>query len=97
MTRRVLVLAAETPLPCALDPGMLALDAAGYLMCGSAAAGCDGHLSWPLKDREPHLLETVRPGVFAAGDVRAGATNRVVSAVGDGGLAVRFAHDVLAG
>jgi thioredoxin reductase (NADPH) len=77
--------------------GMLALDAAGYLLCGSGAAGCDGHLSWPLKDREPHLLETVRPGVFTAGDVRAGATNRVSGAVGDGALAVRFAHDVLAG
>jgi thioredoxin reductase (NADPH) len=77
--------------------GVLALDAAGYLLCGSAAAGCDGHLSWPLKDREPHLLETVRPGVFTAGDVRAGASNRVAGAVGDGALAVRFAHDVLAG
>jgi thioredoxin reductase (NADPH) len=77
--------------------GVLALDAAGYLLCGSGAAGCDGHLSWPLKDREPHLLETVRPGVFTAGDVRAGASNRVAGAVGDGALAVRFAHDVLAG
>ncbi len=77
--------------------GMLAVDTAGYLLCGSEAAGCDGHLSWPLTDREPHLLETVRPGVFTAGDVRAGATNRVASAVGDGALAVRFAHSVLAG
>ncbi len=77
--------------------GVLALDTAGYLLCGSGAAGCDGHLSWPLTDREPHLLETVRPGVFTAGDVRAGATNRVAGAVGDGALAVRFAHDVLAG
>jgi thioredoxin reductase (NADPH) len=77
--------------------GVLALDAAGYLLCGSGTARCNGHLSWPLKDREPHLLETVRPGVFAAGDVRAGATNRVAGAVGDGALAVRFAHEVLAG
>jgi thioredoxin reductase (NADPH) len=77
--------------------GMLALDSAGYLLCGTEAARCNGHLSWPLKDREPHLLETVRPGVFTAGDVRAGATNRVAGAVGDGALAVRFAHDVLAG
>ena len=46
-------------------------------------------------DREPHLLETVWPGVFAAGDVRAGATKRVAGAVGDGALAVRFAHEVL--
>ena len=75
--------------------GMLALDSAGYLVCGAAAADCNGGFSWPLKDRQPHLLETVRPGVFAAGDVRAGALNRVASAVGDGALAVRFVHDVL--
>jgi len=77
--------------------GMLAVDAAGYLLCGAGAAGCDGHLCWPLSDREPHLLETVRPGVFTAGDVRAGASKRVAGAVGDGALAVRFAHEVLAG
>jgi thioredoxin reductase (NADPH) len=77
--------------------GMLALDVTGYLLCGTAAAGYDGHLGWPLPDREPHLLETVRPGVFAAGDVRAGASNRVAGAVGDGAMVVRFAHDVLAG
>ena len=76
---------------------MLAVDPGGYLLCGNEAAGCDGQLSWPLKDRAPHLLETIRPGVFTAGDVRAGATNRVAGAVGDGALAVRFAHEVLAG
>ena len=48
-------------------------------------------------DRQPHLLETVWPGVFAAGDVRAEATKRVAGAVGDGALAVRFAHQVLQG
>jgi thioredoxin reductase (NADPH) len=77
--------------------GMLALDPAGYLLCGAGAANCDGHLCWPLTDREPQLLETVRPGVFAAGDVRAGAPKRVAGAVGDGALAFRFAHEVLAG
>jgi thioredoxin reductase (NADPH) len=76
--------------------GKLALDPGGYLLCGSGAADSNGLLSWPLKDRPPHLLETVHPGVFAAGDVRAGALNRVASAVGDGALAVRFVHDVLA-
>jgi thioredoxin reductase (NADPH) len=75
--------------------GMLALDPAGYLLCGDAAADSGDHFSWPLKERQPHLLETVRPGVFAAGDVRAGALNRVASAVADGALAVRFVHDVL--
>ena len=77
--------------------GMLALDPAGYLLCGTGAAACETHLAWPLGDREPHLLETVRPGVFAAGDVRAGASNRVAGAVGDGAMVVRFAHDVLDG
>jgi thioredoxin reductase (NADPH) len=84
--------------PCTeATTGMLAVDPAGYLLCGTAAAKCDGHLGWPLSDREPHLLETVRPGVFAAGDVRSGASNRVAGAVGDGAMVVRFAHDVLAG
>ena len=77
--------------------GILAVDAAGYLLCGTGAAAADGHLGWPLPDREPHLLETVRPGVFAAGDVRSGAANRVAGAVGDGGMVVRYAHEVLAG
>ena len=74
---------------------MLGTDPAGYLLCGQGAAECTGHLRWPLEARPPHLLETVRPGVFAAGDVRAGAANRVAGAVGDGALTVRFVHDVL--
>jgi thioredoxin reductase (NADPH) len=77
--------------------GMLGVDAAGYLLCGTGAATCDGHLGWPLAEREPHLLETTRPGVFAAGDVRAGASKRVAGAVGDGSMVVRFAHEVLDG
>jgi thioredoxin reductase (NADPH) len=74
---------------------MLGLDAAGYVLCGPAAAEVDGHLRWPLGGRPPSLLETVRPGVFAAGDVRAGASNRVAGAVGDGALTIRFAHELL--
>jgi thioredoxin reductase (NADPH) len=77
--------------------GMLPVDSAGFILCGVGAANYDGHLSWPVSDREPHLLETTRPGVFAAGDVRAGAANRVAGAVGDGTMVVRFVHDVLAG
>jgi thioredoxin reductase (NADPH) len=77
--------------------GMLPVDAAGYILCGTDAAKHDGHLRWPVSDREPHMLETTRPGVFVAGDVRSGASNRVASAVGDGTLAVRFVHDVLDG
>jgi thioredoxin reductase (NADPH) len=74
---------------------MLDLDEAGYIKCGQAAAACEGPYRWPLSERQPHLLETVWPGVFAAGDVRAAATKRVAGAVGDGALAVRFAHQVL--
>jgi len=77
--------------------GIVPVDSAGYILCGPSAASHDGHLRWPVSDREPHLLETTRPGVFAAGDVRAGAANRVAGAVGDGTMVVRFVHDVLAG
>ena len=77
--------------------GILPVDSAGYILCGPGAASYDGRLRWPVSDREPHLLETTRPGVFAAGDVRAGAANRVAGAVGDGTMVVRFVHDVLAG
>ena len=48
------------------------------------------------QDREPYLLETSCPGIFAAGDVRAGAMNRVASAVGEGSMAISFVHKYLA-
>jgi thioredoxin reductase (NADPH) len=47
--------------------------------------------------REPSLLETSTPGIFAAGDVRSGAMNRVASAVGEGAMAIKFVHEYLAG
>ncbi len=82
--------------PCTeATTGMLPVDPAGYILCGADAAKHDGHLCWPLQDRDPHMLETTRPGVFVAGDVRSGASNRVAAAVGDGTLVVRFVHDVL--
>ena len=45
--------------------------------------------------RQPFLLETSRPGVFAAGDVRSGSVKRVASAVGEGAMAVQFVHEYL--
>ncbi|MDX1941430.1 MAG: FAD-dependent oxidoreductase [Saprospiraceae bacterium] len=48
------------------------------------------------KEREPFLLETCMPGIFAAGDVRSGAMNRVASAVGEGAMAIKFVHEYLA-
>ena len=50
---------------------------------------------WKLK-RDPFLLETSCSGIFAAGDVRAGAMNRVASAVGEGSMAISFVHKYLA-
>jgi len=46
--------------------------------------------------RDPFLLETSCPGIFAAGDVRSGAMNRVASAVGEGSMAISFVHKYLA-
>jgi thioredoxin reductase (NADPH) len=46
--------------------------------------------------RSPLPLETSTPGIFAAGDVRAGAINRVAAAVGEGSMLVRFVHEYLA-
>ena len=51
--------------------------------------------SWTL-EREPLLLETSVPGIFAAGDVRSGSVKRVASAVGEGSIAVQFVHQYLA-
>jgi thioredoxin reductase (NADPH) len=45
--------------------------------------------------RQPFLLETSRPGVFAAGDVRSGSIKRVASAVGEGAMSVQFVHEHL--
>ncbi|MGD1843766.1 MAG: FAD-dependent oxidoreductase [Salibacteraceae bacterium] len=47
------------------------------------------------REREPFLLETCNPGIFAAGDVRSGAMNRVASAVGEGAMAIKFVHEYL--
>ncbi|MEH6679953.1 MAG: FAD-dependent oxidoreductase [Sediminicola sp.] len=49
---------------------------------------------WKM-EREPFLLETCVPGIFASGDVRAGAMNRVASAVGEGSMAIKFVHEYL--
>ena len=50
---------------------------------------------WPL-GRDPYLLETSIPGVFAAGDVRHGSIKRVAAGVGEGSMAIAFVHPFLA-
>ncbi len=70
--------------------GCLALDSNQFIKTGT-----DLGSDWRLR-RPPYLLESSRPGVFAAGDVRAGSLKRVAAAVGDGSMAVQFVHRVLA-
>jgi len=50
--------------------------------------------NWPL-ERDPVLLETSLPGVFAVGDVRHGSVKRVASGVGEGSVAIQFVHQYL--
>ena len=73
----------------------LALDDNGFILTGADAAGPNGAGQPGQADRRPLPLETSRPGVFAAGDVRSGSVKRVASAVGEGAMAVRLVHDHL--
>ena len=77
--------------------GQLALDEQGFISTGPqlGTALRQGE-PWRTLEREPFLVETSRPGVFAAGDVRSGSTKMVAPAAGDGGMAVRFAGEHLA-
>jgi len=80
--------------------GQLALDDDGYVLTGADAAraagdGTSGEGTAWVGDRPPLGLETSRPGVFAAGDVRSGSIKRVASAVGEGAMAVRLVHQHL--
>ena len=71
-------------------------DRRGFVLTGHDLRGTDDFARRWKRDREPFLLETDVPGVFAAGDVRAGAMNRVASAVGEGSMAIKFVHEYLA-
>jgi len=75
--------------------GCVLLDAKGFIKTGTDLSPEDlAATRWPLT-RPPHLLETSLPGVFAVGDVRAGAIKRVASAVGEGSIAIASVHQIL--
>jgi thioredoxin reductase (NADPH) len=72
-------------------PPEIALDRRGFVLTGSdmRAAG-----KW-TSDRDPYLLETSVPGIFACGDVRFAPVKRVAAAVGEGSMAIAFVHQYL--
>jgi thioredoxin reductase (NADPH) len=78
-----------------LPPSVLR-NAKGFVLTGHDLAMTGGLSKTWKETRDPMPLETSVPGVFAAGDIRAGAMNRVASAVGEGAIAVRLAADYLA-
>jgi thioredoxin reductase (NADPH) len=71
-------------------------DAKGFVLTGRDLMADASHARTWKEAREPLPLETSVPGIFAAGDVRAGAMNRVASAVGEGSMVVRLVHAYLA-
>jgi thioredoxin reductase (NADPH) len=78
-----------------LPPEVL-LDGKGFVLTGRDLMACDTFTRVWKERREPLMLESSVAGLFAAGDLRAGAMNRVASACGEGAMVVRLAHEYLA-
>jgi thioredoxin reductase (NADPH) len=70
----------------------IATDELGYVLTGRSVAATPR--GWPLS-REPFLLETNQPGIFAVGDVRKDSVKRVASGVGEGATAITMVHHIL--
>ena len=80
-------------LPCtSWLPPEIECDEKGFIKTGPAVADAP---AWKGAKRSPGPLETSRPGIFAAGDVRSGSVKRCAAAVGEGGMAVAGVHEVL--
>ena len=89
--RHVFVMTGATPNTSWLA-GCVALDEKGFVKTGADLSQNDlRQAHWPLA-RNPRLLETSVPGVFAVGDVRSGNLKRVASAVGEGAIAINLVH-----
>ena len=92
--RHVFVMTGAAPNTGWLD-GCVALDSKGFIKTGADLSQENLSVSrWPLV-RQPHLLETSLPGVFAVGDARGGSIKRVASAVGEGSTAISLVHKVI--
>jgi len=80
-------------LPCTdWLPAEIECDEKGFIKTGHSVADSP---AWKGANRSPGPLETSRPGIFAAGDVRSGSVKRCAAAVGEGGMAVAGIHEVL--
>ena len=77
-------------------PSSVLRDARGFVLTGRDAMADPAFGRVWKETRDPLLLETSMPGVFAAGDVRYGSLNRVAAAVGEGSTVVRLVHEYLA-
>ena len=77
-------------------PPTVLRDAKGFVLTGRDLMAAEAYSRIWKEPREPLPLETSEPGVFAAGDLRAGAMNRVASAVGEGSMVVWLAREYLA-
>jgi thioredoxin reductase (NADPH) len=72
-------------------PPEIALDSRGFVLTGSDMRASGRR----TLDRDPYLLETSAPGIFACGDVRSGPVKRVAASVGEGSMAIAFVHQYL--
>ena len=92
--KRIFVMTGADPNTSWLN-GCLVLDAKGFIKTGPDLSTENlSSTGWSLK-RQPYLLETSLPGVFAAGDVRGGSIKRVASAVGEGSTVISFIHKII--
>jgi len=91
----VFIFIGTRPISGWLPAGVLR-DAKGFVLTGRDVMAAEAYARTWKESRVPLPLETSVPGVFAAGDIRAGAMNRVASAVGEGSMVVRLAHEYLA-
>ncbi len=92
--RHVFIMAGASPRTDWLK-GCVAMDAKGFILTGRDLDPVLDNFKWPLP-RQPLMLETNMPGVFAVGDVRSGNVKRVASAVGEGSIAISLVHRALA-
>ena len=76
--------------------GFVERDDHGFILTGADLTRHGKRPNGWTRDRDPYLLETSVPGVFAVGDVRHGSVKRVASGVGEGSIAIQFVHAHLA-